>query len=335
MQCLGFTTSQQFIKLLWFKTVDSLSVFSVKNSNKIQQTELNSCIKSIKTPSKFGELAVSCRKVMSTFQQQHETLHICFHLLLDRVNELDPLEPELASRLLNLSKLCHPVIKVLATLRRVPHYAYNCQSLVFSAYSDEDIQAVLILKMNRLFDAPPHIPSEESSSEEVPSSSASSQSPSRKDALANVQQCKSLYHNVLTEALPRFLIVTRHPVELFLMVQSTIWHLYRTRLGGGARRSSPCNSHHDVTVQEALYALWKTVAHTGVLPKHEVDKATQFVIRSSSNNVKASISNVSYSTEKEMHLKYDSESCTFSKAVACIVYSVYCVLCNIAIIVYM
>ena len=119
LHCYGFTNSKQFIKLLWIKAVESLTSFNDslgeknKNGKLYGSDAFNLVVKSTKMPSKFGDLAIAMKNLIDSLVKSDNDndeagslpANICFHLLLDRINELDTLESDLALRLLNLSKV--------------------------------------------------------------------------------------------------------------------------------------------------------------------------------------------------------------------------------------
>jgi hypothetical protein len=78
--CYGFANSKQFLKQLMFDILDAVSAFnnSLKpgtRSSSSSSDTLQAFIRSVKAPTKFGELALSLRKLMDTVYRQHEDIN--------------------------------------------------------------------------------------------------------------------------------------------------------------------------------------------------------------------------------------------------------------------
>ena len=168
----------------------------------------------VRLPTNFSDLCDQLTALLKAFcpatdgASEGEHAHVC--IMLDGVTAADTVEPGLAERLLLLSSLAHPGCKMVGAVRhyqRVPAYVLP---LSFQAYADDELKK-LVVRMVRT--AVPSLPlnGHRKDTQLKPRGLGTD----KRDATDTTQH-----------AIPRLLLMTRHPTELWV----ASYQLHRDRL---------------------------------------------------------------------------------------------------------
>ena len=158
VNCYGVSSSKQLIRDIWYSIEKAINISlidivnnndssssnssnSSKNDRKTSQITVDSLV-TIKVPNNYSDLVLLLKKLLDKI----EPYWPCIIIFFDQISDADKLENELSLRLLNLSTLSHPNIKIIATTRRELTRSNSYITIIMNHYQDNQILDILLLK---------------------------------------------------------------------------------------------------------------------------------------------------------------------------------------------